>query len=83
MALSEGKNKALIPFGHIPSEQPGVQDCAECLKTFIIEVSVEFVATLEQFWLRSNELVLHTAQSQRANPLVQVGTFHTERTRGA
>lgn len=50
-AVSEGKKKALILLGHIPSEQPGMQYCAEWLKTFVSEVPVEFIATKEPFLL--------------------------------
>ena len=50
-AGAEGKSKALILLGHIPSEQPGMEYCAEWLKTFINEVPVEFVPTREPFFL--------------------------------
>ncbi|MGD0295504.1 MAG: Nif3-like dinuclear metal center hexameric protein [Bryobacteraceae bacterium] len=50
-AVSEGKKKALILLGHIPSEQPGMEYCAEWLKTFVSEVPVEFIATKEPFLL--------------------------------
>ncbi len=50
-AVSEGKKKALILLGHIPSEQPGMEYCAEWLKTFVSEVPVEFIATREPFLL--------------------------------
>jgi len=50
-AAAEGKRKALILLGHIPSEQPGMEYCAEWLKTFIQEVPVEFVPTREPFAL--------------------------------
>jgi putative NIF3 family GTP cyclohydrolase 1 type 2 len=40
-AAAEGKSKALILLGHIPSEQPGMEYCAEWLKTFINEVPIE------------------------------------------
>ena len=50
-AVAEGKHKALILLGHIPSEQPGMDYCAEWLKTFINEVPVEFVPTREPFLL--------------------------------
>ena len=49
-AAAEGKQKALIILGHIPSEQAGMEDCARWLRTFITEVPVEFVATPEPFW---------------------------------
>jgi len=49
-AAAEGKHKALIILGHIPSEQAGMEDCAQWLKTFVPEVRVEFIATAEPFW---------------------------------
>ncbi|HXP67051.1 MAG TPA: Nif3-like dinuclear metal center hexameric protein [Steroidobacteraceae bacterium] len=49
-AVSQGRKKALILIGHVPSEQAGMEDCAQWLKTFIKGVPVEFVATLQPFW---------------------------------
>ena len=49
-AAAEGRPKALIILGHIPSEQAGMDDCARWLRTFITEVPVEFIATAEPFW---------------------------------
>jgi putative NIF3 family GTP cyclohydrolase 1 type 2 len=49
-AVAEGKHKALILMTHIPSEQPGMEDCAEWLKTFVTEVPVAFVPASEPFW---------------------------------
>jgi len=49
-AAAEGKHKALIILGHIPSEQAGMEDCARWLKGFIAEVPVQFIATAEPFW---------------------------------
>lgn len=49
-AAAEGKHKALIVLGHIPSEQAGMEDCAKWLKGFVTEVPVEFIATAEPFW---------------------------------
>ncbi|MGO4881507.1 MAG: Nif3-like dinuclear metal center hexameric protein [Bryobacteraceae bacterium] len=49
-ASAEGMHKALIVLGHIPSEQAGMQDCAQWLKGFVPEVKVEFIATAEPFW---------------------------------
>jgi putative NIF3 family GTP cyclohydrolase 1 type 2 len=49
-AAAEGKHKALIILGHIPSEQAGMEDCAQWLKTFVPEVKVEFIAAKEPFW---------------------------------
>lgn len=50
-AVEQGKPKALILLGHIPSEQPGMEDCAQWIKTFVTEVPVGFVPTREPFWL--------------------------------
>jgi putative NIF3 family GTP cyclohydrolase 1 type 2 len=50
-AVSEGKNKALIVIGHIPSEQAGMEECTAWLKTFIKDVPVQFVAAKQPFWL--------------------------------
>jgi putative NIF3 family GTP cyclohydrolase 1 type 2 len=49
-AAAEGRHKALIILGHIPSEQAGMEDCARWVKTFVTEVPVEFIATIEPFW---------------------------------
>lgn len=49
-AAAQGKRKALILLGHIPSEQAGMEECASWLKTFIHEAPVEFVPTVEPFW---------------------------------
>lgn len=49
-AVSQGKKKALILIGHIPSEQAGMEDCAQWLKTFITGVPIEFVAARQPFW---------------------------------
>jgi putative NIF3 family GTP cyclohydrolase 1 type 2 len=49
-AVTEGKPKALIILGHIPSEQAGMEECARWLRTFVSEVPVEFVPAREPFW---------------------------------
>ena len=49
-AVAEGKPKALIILGHIPSEQAGMEECARWLKMFVGEVPIEFVAAREPFW---------------------------------
>lgn len=49
-AITAGKKKGLITMGHIPSEESGMKDCAEWLKTFVTEVPVHFVPTPEPFW---------------------------------
>jgi putative NIF3 family GTP cyclohydrolase 1 type 2 len=50
-AAAQGKRKALILLGHIPSEQAGMEECAAWLKTFISEAPVEFVPSIEPFWM--------------------------------
>jgi putative NIF3 family GTP cyclohydrolase 1 type 2 len=49
-AVSEGKQKALIILGHIPSEQAGMEECARWLKGFVTEIPVNFVPAAEPFW---------------------------------
>ena len=58
-AVSEGRNKALIVLGHVPSEQPGMEECARWLKGFVKNLPVEFVPAKQPFWVvhdRSQEL---------------------------
>ena len=50
-AVTEGRNKALIVIGHIPSEQPGMEECARWLRGFVKDVSIEFVPAKQPFWL--------------------------------
>lgn len=49
-AAAQGKSKALILFGHTPSEQAGMENCAAWLKWFISEVPISFLAAAEPFW---------------------------------
>jgi putative NIF3 family GTP cyclohydrolase 1 type 2 len=48
--ISAGKKKGLIVLGHIPSEQAGMLNCANWLKTFITEVPIELIPAAEPFW---------------------------------
>jgi len=48
-AIAQGRHKALIMLSHVPSEQPGMGECAKWLKTFVTEVPVEFVPTKDPF----------------------------------
>jgi putative NIF3 family GTP cyclohydrolase 1 type 2 len=54
-AVTEGRNKALIVIGHVPSEQGGMEECTRWLKGFVKTVPVEFVATKEPFWTVSEK----------------------------
>jgi putative NIF3 family GTP cyclohydrolase 1 type 2 len=49
-AVTEGRQKALIVIGHVPSEQAGMDECAKWLRTFISGVPIEFVPTKQPFW---------------------------------
>jgi putative NIF3 family GTP cyclohydrolase 1 type 2 len=49
-AVTAGFDKALIVVGHIPSEQAGMDYCAEWLKGFVTEVPVTFVPAKQAFW---------------------------------
>jgi len=48
-AVSEGHQKALIVLSHVPSEQSGMEECTQWLRTFVTEVPVEFVGTPDPF----------------------------------
>lgn len=50
-AAAEGLHKALIILGHLPSEEPGMQECARWLRAFITEVPIEFIPAGEPFWI--------------------------------
>ncbi len=49
-ASAARQHKALVIVGHIPSEQPGMEECARWLETFVNEVPVEFVPAADPFW---------------------------------
>jgi len=50
-AVTEKRSKALIVIGHIPSEQPGMDECARWLRGFVTQVPVEFVPAKQPFWV--------------------------------
>jgi len=45
-----GKNKGQIILGHNISEEPGMEDAAEWLRTFIKDVPVKFLPSGEPYW---------------------------------
>lgn len=49
-AVTAGRQKALIILGHVPSEEVGMKECAQWLKTFIPEVPIEYLPGGEPFW---------------------------------
>jgi putative NIF3 family GTP cyclohydrolase 1 type 2 len=50
-AVTEGRNKALIVIGHIPSEQSGMEECARWLQGFVKNVPIAFLPAQQPFWL--------------------------------
>jgi putative NIF3 family GTP cyclohydrolase 1 type 2 len=50
-ARQQGKKKAVVFMGHIPSEEAGMEYCAEWLSSFVKEVPVKFIANKEVFWI--------------------------------
>ena len=49
-AASLGMAKGVIMLGHVVSEQTGMEDYANWMRTFIHDVPVKFVAAEEPFW---------------------------------
>ena len=54
-AVTQRRNKALIVIGHVPSEQPGMEECTRWLKGFVKTVPVEFVPAKQPFWTVSEK----------------------------
>jgi len=44
-AVGQGRRKAVIFLGHVTSEEPGMEYCAQWLKGFIKDIPVNFVAS--------------------------------------
>lgn len=49
-AAATGHVKGQIILGHAISEEPGMEDCANWLHTFITEVPIQFIRAGEPFW---------------------------------
>jgi len=49
-AVTQGRKKALIVIGHVPSEQAGMEECTRWLSGFVKDVPIEFVAAKQPFW---------------------------------
>ena len=49
-AVTAGRQKALIILGHVPSEERGMKEGAQWLKSFIPEVPIEYLPGGEPFW---------------------------------
>jgi putative NIF3 family GTP cyclohydrolase 1 type 2 len=48
--VASGQKKGLILLAHETVEEPGMDECAKWLRTFLTEVPVEFVPAGEPFW---------------------------------
>jgi putative NIF3 family GTP cyclohydrolase 1 type 2 len=53
-AYTEGRAKAMIVLGHVPSEQAGMEECARWMRTFITGVPIEFVPTADMWATPAN-----------------------------
>ena len=49
-AVSQGRNKAVIFLGHVTSEEPGMEYCADWLKGFLKNIPVYFVKSGPSYW---------------------------------
>lgn len=49
-AAALGLNKGFIILGHLVSEEPGMDSCAEWLRTFLKDIPVRFIPAGEPFW---------------------------------
>ncbi len=47
----QGRQKAVIILGHVPSEEAGMEECARWLATFIKDVPVQYMKTPEPYWI--------------------------------
>lgn len=45
-----GISKGMILLGHVISEQPGMEDFAVWMRTFVVDVPIRFVPAAEPFW---------------------------------
>jgi putative NIF3 family GTP cyclohydrolase 1 type 2 len=50
-AVAQGRHKALIVLGHVPSEQAGSTELVRWLQPLVPEIAVKQIDTAEPFWL--------------------------------
>lgn len=48
--VAAGYSKGMILLGHAISEDPGMDECAKWLRTFLPEVPIQFIPAGEPFW---------------------------------
>jgi len=66
-AVSQHRPKALIVIGHIPSEQPGMEECTRWLQGFVKTVPVEFVPAKQPFWTVMDKYLKSTLHRKLEN----------------
>ena len=49
-ASAQGRNKAVIFLGHIPSEESGMDFCSEWLKKFVKDIPIYFIECGSSYW---------------------------------
>jgi putative NIF3 family GTP cyclohydrolase 1 type 2 len=49
-AVTQGRNKAIIFLGHVTSEEPGMEYCAQWLRIFIKDIPIHFVEAKPSYW---------------------------------
>ena len=49
-ATSLGMPKGLIMLGHVISEQPGMENLAKWMATFIKDIPIKYVPAEEPYW---------------------------------
>jgi putative NIF3 family GTP cyclohydrolase 1 type 2 len=49
-ATALGMSKGLIILGHVISEEPGMEYCAEWMRTFLKDIPIKFIPAKEPFW---------------------------------
>jgi putative NIF3 family GTP cyclohydrolase 1 type 2 len=50
-AVGQRRPKGLILMGHVVSEELGMKECADWLRSFVPEVPIEFIPAGEPFWV--------------------------------
>ena len=48
--IAAGEKKGMILAGHVVTEEPGMNLCAQWLKTLVPEVPVEWIPAGDPFW---------------------------------
>ena len=61
-ATLEGRHKALILLGHATSEEAGMENCADYLRTLFPRLRVEFIPAGEPYWLPASPPALRPAR---------------------